>query len=113
MRKIRTLLVLAALICFSAFGVASAQAEEWAGNGYHLEPGQNGFLNRKVWIYAYDGEGLGGVLVCTGIRGLEGSEICSTSTEEIVGKTYLAEYYSEPYLHNHSTKGGDFRGWWY
>jgi len=109
MRKIRLLIAVVAVVCLGVFGVAQAQALEWAGNGYYLASGQNGFLNSSVYLYASDGYGENRA-VCAGIRGVGDS--CA-------GRGYIAEYvlssdvYSEPYLHNHDAEGGYFHGFYY
>jgi hypothetical protein len=109
MRKIRALIVVAAVACLGVFGVAQAQAVEWAGNGYYLASGQNGFLNHTVRLYASDGYGENRA-VCAGIRGV--GDTC-------VGRGYIAEFIlaydieSEPYLHNHDTEGGYFHGFYF
>jgi hypothetical protein len=50
MRKLSAVLAVVAILCLGIFA-AAAQAVEWAGNGYYLVSGQNGFLNHKVWLY--------------------------------------------------------------
>jgi hypothetical protein len=88
---------------------AQALATEWAGNGYYLASGQNGFLNYKVNLYASEGKGENRA-VCAGIRSYGNS---------CVGRGYYAWYalsfyvYNEPYLHNHDTEGGYFHGWYF
>jgi hypothetical protein len=76
----------------------------WAGNGYYLASGQNGFSNYYVYVYTSEGEGENRA-VCAGIRGV--GSTC-------VGRGYTASYgtgaewYKEVYLHNHDTEGGYF-----
>ncbi len=67
MRKVRTLIAVAAIACLGVFGVAEAQAVEWAGNGYYLSSGQSGYLNHQLYLYASNGYGEGPAN-CTGIR---------------------------------------------
>jgi hypothetical protein len=106
--------IAAALAAFttSLMFVAAAAAEEfktyqWAGNGYHLNSGQNGFLNRKLFLNEAIGIGENRA-VCAGIR--EVGDSC-------VGRGEYAFYhhstvYSEPYLHNHDAEAGYFYGWY-
>ena len=107
MRKTRALIVVAAILCCATFA-PSAQAAEWAGNGYYLASGQNGFTNYKVNLYWSEGKGETRA-VCAGIRGY-GSNC--------VSRGYYAAYWlsfyvnGEPYLHNHDAEGGYFRGWY-
>ncbi len=78
----------------------------WAGNGYYLASGQNGFTNYEV-NNLFESVGLGeNRAVCAGIRGV--GNMC-------VGRGQTARYSTgseyfgfEPYLHNHDTEGGDF-----
>jgi hypothetical protein len=109
MRKIRTLIVVAVVTCLGVFGVAEAQALEWAGNGYYLSSGQNGFLNHSVYLYASNGYGEG-VASCAGIRGYGNG--CA-GPNEISSYVLAGDVYSEPYLHNHSTYGGYFKGYYF
>jgi len=109
MRKIRSLTAAVAIACVGVFGVTQAQALEWAGNGYYLSSGQNGFLNRKVWLYATNGYGEGPAN-CAGIRGYGNG--CA-GPREFSAYVLAGDVYSEPYLHNHSTFGGTFKGYYY
>jgi hypothetical protein len=108
MRKIRVLIVIAVLTCCGAFA-AQALATEWAGNGYYLASGQNGFTNYKVNLYASEGKGENRA-VCAGIR---------YYGNNCVGRGFYAWYplpfyvHGEPYLHNHDSEGGYSHGWYY
>jgi len=108
MRKQSALLAVVAILCLGIFA-AAAQAVEWAGNGYYLVSGQNGFLNHKVWLYAADGIGEG-VASCAGIR--EVAKGCA-GPWEVSGYVLSGDVWSEPYLHNHDTKAGTFKGYYY
>lgn len=108
MRKLSVLISVVALLCLGVFA-ASAQAIEWAGNHYFLASGQNGFLNHKVWLYAADGIGEG-VASCAGIREVEKG--CA-GPWEVSGYTLSSDVWSEPYLHNHDTANGYFKGYYY
>jgi len=112
MSKIRTLILIGVVVCLSAFGVAQAQAVEWAGNHYHLEPGQTGYLNHKVWVYASDVVGEGSALGCAGIVG-HGPMYCEEHEHEVAGIVFAEEFWSEPYIHNHSGWGDYFKGYYY
>jgi hypothetical protein len=111
MRRIRRLIMIAALACCgaSAAFATQAQAVQWTGSGYHLESGQNGFLNHTVKLEVSTGLGSNRA-VCAGIRGYleecapRGSA-ASADLEKVVS--------SEPYLHNHDSEGGYFEGWYY
>lgn len=109
----RALCLLLAIVAASAVAANAASAEtiEWAGNGYHLASGQNGFLNHKVWLYASDVKGTSAMLGCAGIREVEPLN-CEKSVGELAGVVKALEYWSEPYLHNHGTKEGTFDGWY-
>jgi hypothetical protein len=115
MRKVRTFIVVAvvsAVACVGLIGAAQAGAEEWAGSNYHLNSGQYGYLNRKVWVYASDVLAVNSAIGCAGIVGV-GNMVCEEKAGDGAGVTYLAEYLSEPYIHNHSGWPDDFRGFWY
>lgn len=113
MRRVRNLIVVvAALACVGVFGVAQAGAEEWANENYHLASGQYGYLNRTVWVYASDVKAVNSAIGCAGIVGV-GSMVCESSAGVGAGVTYLDEYWSEPYIHNHSGWPDNFRGFWY
>ena len=113
MVKVRIVAVLSVAACCLAFAATAFayQTVEWAGNGYHLESGQNGFLNRKRAMNESWGKGENRA-VCSGLR-----EIGDTC----VGRGSTAEYHTtnfiyvilEAYLHNHDTEGGFFHGWYF
>ena len=85
---------------------------EWAGNGYYLAGGQNGFLNHKVSLHSSYVLATGSAIGCAGIR-----EVVAVSCEQYAGSgagVVLAnDVYAEPDLHNHSAFGGTFRGFYY
>ncbi len=115
MRK-STAVVLASAISAACVGglsfAASSEAVEWAGNGYHLAGGQNGFLNHKVNLNGSYVLATSSAIGCAGIR-----EVVPVSCEEYAGSgagvTLAYDVYSEPDLHNHSTFEGTFRGFYY
>jgi hypothetical protein len=109
MRTLRVLTITAVLGCCGLFAaVALAALTEWAGTGYHLESGQNGFLNHDVNLFYSKGKGEDRA-VCAGIREVE--KTCAGRNESAV---YDLPYYvfKEPYLHNHDAEGGYFHGWY-
>lgn len=115
MFKVRTFAVLAVLAC-CLVSVAAASAQEyetihWAGNGYYLSSGQNGFLNRTRAMNESWGKGENRA-VCAGLRGI--GETCggrgSTPHFHTEGYIYV---YLEAYLHNHDEEGGYFNGWYF
>jgi hypothetical protein len=115
MRKVRTFIVVAVVTvvaCVGVFGAAQAGAEEWAGPTYHLNSGQTGYLNRKVWVYASDVLAVNSAIGCAGIVGV-GSMACEEYAGSGAGVVYADEYWSEPYIHNHSGWPDNFRGFWY
>jgi hypothetical protein len=105
------LAVLSASMCGLAFA-ASSEAVEWAGNGYHLAGGQNGFLNHKVNLYASDVLATSSAIGCAGIREVV-PVVCEEYAGSGAGVTLAYDVYSEPDLHNHSTFEGTFRGFYY
>jgi hypothetical protein len=109
MSKLRVLTAIAVLTCCGVLAAAAfAVQTEWAGNGYHLNSGQNGFLNHKVNLYYSRGHGENRA-VCAGIR--EWEKACVGRGEYAVFE--LSFYvFNEPYLHNHDTEGGYFHGWY-
>jgi hypothetical protein len=113
MRKsLKIVLVVLSLSVSGLSFAASSEAVEWAGNGYYLASGQNGFLNHKVWIYASDVLATGSAIGCAGIREVA-PVVCEAYAGSGAGVTEAYEYWSEPDLHNHSTFGGTFRGFYY
>ncbi len=109
----RTLVALLAVLAVLAVtaGAASATTIEWAGSGYALESGQNGFLNHKVFLFASEVIGTSAMLGCAGIREVEPLN-CEKEEGELAGVVKAVEYFSEPYLHNHGLKRGTFRGFY-
>jgi hypothetical protein len=112
MRKsLMILLTLLAISTCAFASAASAEVIEWAGHGYHLAGGQNGFLNHKVSIKASDVLATSEAIGCAGIR-----EVVPVSCEEFAGSgagvVLLNAVTAEPDLHNHSTFEGTFRGFY-
>ena len=105
----RTLLAVL-VTTFFLLTAAAAFAVEWAGNGYYLASGPNGFLNHTVHIYLSEGLGENRA-VCAGIRGYGDTCVGRGSVASYSYKATVVE--SEPYLHNHDTEAGYFHGWWY
>ncbi len=98
----------AVLTCCGMFA-AQALATEWAGHGYYLASGQNGFLNYKVNLYASEGLGEDRA-VCAGIRYYEKSCVGRGAYAWYALSFYVS---GEPYLHNHDPENGYFHGWYY
>jgi hypothetical protein len=105
------LAVLAVSLCGFTF-VASSEAVEWAGSGYHLAGGQNGFLNHKVPLFASDVLATGSAIGCAGIREVA-PVVCEEFPGSGAGVTLANDVFSEPDLHNHSTFEGTFRGFYF
>jgi hypothetical protein len=115
MRKSLTVVLISALSAACMCGLtfaASSEAVEWAGNGYYLASGQNGFLNYKVHLYASDVLATSGQIGCAGIREYN-AVVCEEYAGSGAGVVRAEDVYSEPDLHNHGTKGGTFRGFYY
>jgi hypothetical protein len=113
MRKSLAVVLASVAACTSALAfAASSEAVEWAGNGYYLAGGQNGFLNHKVYLYASDVVATGSAIGCAGIREVV-AVVCESYAGSGAGVTLANDVYSEPDLHNHSTFGGTFRGFYY
>jgi hypothetical protein len=106
------LIAVAALICASAVFAGPSQAVQWAGESapYYLSSGQSGFLNESTELYASEGEGENRA-VCAGIRGY--GDNCTGRGHAVSYSDENKILFSEPYLHNHDTEGGDFKGWYY
>lgn len=114
MAKTRIAIVLAVLACslvFVAAAFAAFEKHEWAGNGYHLESGQNGFLNENVILDESKGKGESRA-VCAGIRGFEG-EVCVGRGAEAVFTTKGIAVEGDPYIHNHDPEAGYFHAWFW
>jgi hypothetical protein len=113
MAKARIAAIVAVLACCLAL-VATAFAtfsrHQWAGNGYHLESGQNGFLNHDVILDESQGKGENRA-VCAGIRGI--GDTCVGRGEEAVYGTKGIAVEAEPYIHNHDAEAGYFNAWYY
>jgi hypothetical protein len=117
MVKVRILAILATVMAVAACGltsVATGSAYEtvhWAGNGYSLASGQNGFLNRTRAINESWGKGENRA-VCSGLRGISDSCVGRGSTASYHTQGYIYVYL-EAYLHNHDTEAGYFAGWYF
>jgi hypothetical protein len=115
MVKVRILAILATVLAVAACGltsVATASAYEtvhWAGNGYYLASGQNGFLNRTRAMNESWGKGENRA-VCSGLRGIGDSCVGRGSTASYHTQGYIYVYL-EADLHNHDTEAGYFNGW--
>jgi len=114
MVKARILAVLAVVACCCLTSVATAFGYEtihWAGNGYFLASGQNGFLNRTRAMNESWGKGENRA-VCSGLRNIGDTCVGRGSTAEYHTQGYIYVYL-EAYLHNHDTEGGYFNGWYF
>jgi hypothetical protein len=113
MFKARIAAVLAVVVCcLACTAVALAYTTiHWAGNGYYLSSGQNGFTNYIAAMNESWGKGENRA-VCAGIRGI--GDTC-------VGRGYTAYFNTtghvyveaEAYLHNHDSEAGYFNGWYF
>jgi hypothetical protein len=114
MAKARIVAVLAVFACCLVVVATAFAVDErrlWAGNKYHLNSGQNGFLNYNVALDESQGEGEDRA-VCAGIRGI--GETCVGRGSEAVYETVNGIYIeAEPYIHNHDTEAGYFFGWYW
>jgi hypothetical protein len=114
MIKVRILAVLAVVVACCLTSVATAFAYEtvhWAGSGYYLASGQNGFLNRTRAMNESWGTGENRA-VCSGLRGIGDSCVGRGSTAHYHTQGYIYVYL-EAYLHNHDTEAGYFNGWYF
>lgn len=114
MSKTRPTVVLAVLACclvFVTVAFAEFTTHHWAGNGYHLASGQNGFLNRKVPLAESWGKGENRA-VCAGIREI-GSTCVNRGETAFYHTVGFIHVESEPYLHNHDPEAGEFNGWYW
>jgi hypothetical protein len=113
MAKARIVAVLVVFVCclvIVATAFATDERHLWAGNSYHLESGQNGFLNYNVILTESQGEGIDRA-VCAGVRGI-GETCVGRGSEAVYGlKGIYVE--AEPYIHNHDAEGGYFYGWYW
>jgi hypothetical protein len=113
MLKARIAVVLAVVVsCFAFTAVALAYTTiHWAGNGYYLNSGQNGFTNYIAAMNESWGKGENRA-VCAGIRGI--GDTCvgrgSTAYYHTTGYIYVE---AEAYLHDHDTEAGYFNGWYF
>src|SRR4030088_556113 len=112
MVKVRIAAVLAVVVCCLAFAsVALAYStHHWAGNGYYLASGQNGFTNYTRAMNESWGSGENRA-VCAGIREI-GSTCVGRGSTAYYHTTGYIYVYAEAYLHNHDTEAGYFNGWY-
>jgi hypothetical protein len=98
-----------ALACCCSFGVAQAQAVEYAnhvevvGGGNHFGP--------YVYFYLAETYPFGSALPCAGVRGVGLN--CSTKEHEVASIQLPFDVEAEPYIHNHSTWTSYFSGFYY
>jgi hypothetical protein len=108
MRKRLTVAALA-LACCCSFGVAQAQAVEYAkhvevaGGGNHFGP--------FVLLFLAETFPFGSALPCAGVRGVGLN--CSTKEGEVATIELPFDVEAEPYIHNHSTFTSYFSGFYY
>lgn len=108
MRKRLTAAILA-LACGCCFGVAQAQAVEYAK---HVEVvGGGNRFGPYVYFFAAETFPFGSALPCAGVRGVGLN--CSTKEGEVATITLPFDVEAEPYIHNHSTWTSYFSGFYY
>ena len=99
---------LVALTCLAA-AASSAAAVEWA---HHAGVGGGGnVFGPFVRLDASEVVGYGSGLGCAGIRGF--GLACESKPGEFVVLSTGSDVSSEPYIHNHSTFGSFFNGYYY
>jgi hypothetical protein len=109
MRKSHIASLLATVACLSTFATASAGAVEWTHH-IGIPSGGNAF-GPFVSLRVSETFGWGAGLGCAGIRGVSGV-VCETTAGERVSVTLSNFVGSEPYIHNHSTFGSYFAGFY-
>ncbi len=105
--------MLATLACCGAVQAAApagADAVEYAHN-VGVASGAN-FFGPFVSLITAETVGLGSALGCAGIRGVSGV-VCETTAGQHVQVSLSNRINSEPYIHNHSTFGGSFNGFYF
>jgi hypothetical protein len=112
--RVVTLFVAVFACCLAVVAIAFAgedRERHWAGNGYHLESAQTGWLNHKTGLDESWGRGENRA-VCSGIGSI--GQTCVNRGETAYYTTYEGIYVeSEPYLHNHDGEAGYFNGWYW
>ena len=108
MRK-RTIILLASLACFGAFGTTSAEAVEYV-NHVKVEGGAN-YFGPYVLLYLAETYPFGSAIACAGIRGVGLN--CASNSGAVAGIETPWDVEAEPYIHNHSTFGSYFSGYYY
>ena len=104
------LLVVAFCLAFSAVALAYT-THQWAGNGYHLNSGQNGFTNFVAAMNESWGSGENRA-VCAGIREV-GNNCVGRGSTAFFNTTGHIFVEAEAYLHNHDAEAGTFNGWYF
>ncbi len=102
--------VFASCLVFAAAAFAAFETHHWAGGGYFLASGQNGFLNTNVFLNETWGTGENRA-VCSGISGF--GKTCVNRGETARYNTKGIEVEGDPDLHNHDTEDGYFNGWFW
>jgi hypothetical protein len=100
-----------ALLVLASFSAAMALANEgyWTIN-QSVGGGENAFGPKLNDDFAQDTVPYGSAIGCAGLRGV--GNVCSKNTkEDAVYDTYPFGYDTEPYIHNHLTKTGNFDGY--
>lgn len=96
------------IVCIGAFGVAQAQAVEYV-NHHKVESGEN-YFGPFVELGSASTFPYGSAIGCAGVRGVGLS--CPPNSGEVGGIVLPFDVQSEPYIHNHSTFGSFFSGFY-
>lgn len=108
MRK-KLITTIIALACCGAFGVAQAQATEYA-NKVFVKSGTS-YFGPHVLLYLAETYPDGSALGCAGINGVGMN--CSSNTGESSSITTPFDVESEPYIHDHSGWNDYFSGFYF
>jgi len=108
MRK-QTIILLASLACFGAFGVTSAGAVEYV-NHVKVEGGAN-YFGPYVLLYDSETYPYGTAIGCAGVRGV-GLD-CPSNSGEVANLVLPWDVEAEPYIHNHATFTSYFNGYYF
>lgn len=107
MRK-STVTFIAILTCLMAFCASGAQAVEYV-NHQKVEGGAN-YFGPFVELDAASTSPFGTAIACAGVRGVGLN--CASNSGETAGILLPFDVDSEPYIHNHSTFGSFFSGFY-
>lgn len=108
MRK-KLITAIAAVACCGVFGVAQAQATQYA-NKVYVKSGTS-YFGPYVLLYLAETVPNGSALGCAGIAGVGMN--CSSNSYETSTVTTPYDVESEPYIHDHSGWNDYFSGYYY